>query len=118
MRVWGDEGTCKYLNPPQISLLLRLDVSFEKSPRSMHAVFSPRVCASNAAPAPVQPPPTMMTSKGSPPFSAFTISERVRTFSGSSPRFTRLLNRWIFFCVTAPVKSLSSCGFSKKRYVM
>ena len=34
-----DQGwpTCRYLKPPQMSLELRLEVSFEKSPRSMQA---------------------------------------------------------------------------------
>ena len=31
------KATCRYLKPPQMSLELRLEVSFEKSPRSMQA---------------------------------------------------------------------------------
>ena len=82
----------------------------------MQAVLSPRVVASSAAPAPVQPPPMMMTSNCSPDLSAFTCSARVFMALGLSPRFTRELKRLIFArdpAVDSPAKSISS-GFLRK----
>jgi hypothetical protein len=52
----------KYLLPPHRSLVDLEDVPEEKSSLSTQATFKPLVAASNAAPAPVAPPPITSTS--------------------------------------------------------